>query len=352
MSSTLVDPNITEIRSEIKNLRMQIKDLRVLQKYGTKLNAFLYLMNSQNIDQDIVRIFKIDVSEISLAKVFVEDTTTYCELYREDIPPLVIAAVAKMRGEEMTCIEQYITSVEGNPERNNVMKDVITNLGLYRKKIVELRREMTSKREREVQSIKSKKSDDITFERPLSARTIEFQRLEEILRFEHIASLSEYVVRQNPCVVYFQNQLNISKLVNAIEGKENIMLVFRTTNSSLFFGLYSEKKITKNSFCTDDQSFFVFVTSGKDVLCYSKKEGIGETVLVSDKKADSVVVAQKGFTVFFAVINEFMNTRMLKCYFHNEMPNFYTEKNGKPLPFKTGLRNGFEVLSIYSIQWN
>ena len=143
-------------------------------------------------------------------------------------------------------------------------------------------------------------------------------------------------------------------MVNSVDKKENIMLICRTTNTNIFFGLYSEKPIVKDSFVTNDPNFFMFVTNKKDLYCFQKKVATGNTLMISNKlnKSNKIIDTEKCFSLFFEITNAFMVTKVLKCSFHKDLMKFYKEKESKELPFRIGNSISYEVLSVYALQWN
>ena len=200
------------------------------------------------------------------------------------------------------------------------------------------------------QSIREK--DDESIAKPLKGSTIEMVRIEEKLEFKFIVTLSSRVKKQNPRIVYYEKQLNVAKLVNSVDKKENIMLICRTTNPNIFFGLYSEKPICKKNFIQNDSSFFMFVTNKKELYCFMKNMKSGPSLMICDRKANKIIDTEKCFYLFFEVTNAFMNTKVLKCSFDKDLHKHYQEVEGKELPFKIGNSISYEVLSVYAVQWN
>ncbi|BFU25711.1 hypothetical protein EHI8A_103800 [Entamoeba histolytica HM-1:IMSS-B] len=341
---------IQQLLEEVKLLNERITFLQLKRQFPNALDALVYL--TSNTNEELQQIYNISQDDIKLTKECINDALTYTELYREHVSPLIIACVARLREEEMICLEECIILIKSKKIAEDKGKEIIKLLGENKKKLVEFKMEISNKEEKKEEQIIRTFGIENDIERPISAQNIEFKRLEERLQFENITTLSHYVTRQNPRVVYFEKQLNVTQLINSINGKENIMLICRTTNSNIFFGTYCQKKIIKNSFGIDDPSFFMFVTNKKDLYCFIKKSVNGSTFMISDKKENKVIEVDKCFSVAFQITNAFMNTKVLKCSFSKELNKYYIEKDNKELPFKIGNSISYEVLSVYALQWN
>ena len=336
---------------QLAALRQQLAELKVLRAYPTALAALSGFLRGEKC-MDALRIHGVSDQVVRGALLNMEESTSYTELLSEHAPPLVVAAIALARDDAMKCVEQCVVLMRTGQLSVSDGNAVVALLGRERAKLVELRLTLEALRQRDEGLSLRRFGDTEGIEQPMSRQAVEYRRLEERLRFEHISTLAAYIPYQNPRVVYYEKQLNVQRLAESVAGKENLLMVYRTTNTSMFFGTYCSDAVQINSFSKGDASFFVFVSNKKDLYVFHPKNKAGSMLRLSDPKGRSVVEVAGAFKLFFQVTNVFMNTRILKCVFDNKFRTQYEEVQGRPVPIKTGSGIGYEILSITVLQWN
>ncbi|KAL7716446.1 TLDc domain-containing protein [Entamoeba marina] len=320
-------------RHDLQQIQHEIYLLSLLISYPTPLKAFHHLLYAHN--QLLQEYYHITTIDLNTARLALNKNTTLSLLFH--LPPLSITAIAYARRDQITLLRLLTRALRHRQISTRYYSTVLSLIGPEASGFLLLDASMRAARD-------TKRSQPMEIPRTVP--------IVKELHFSALTALGNYVGLTTPKIVYNQRRLRVADLINSVSNLENVMLILYTTNSKLVVGLFSSKKLLRDSFVPNDSKFFVFVADKKDLFIIQQKITDCETVCISALRNQPIIIVKQAMIVKLEVVNSFSGATKLICTFDNLISDAYIEKHNKSLPFKTGTQTKYEIMSISAVQWS